>query len=85
MQPQGHVGMVNPPDPSTLVDLKEPACKRLISHAFSPREVVSLVEAVLANNDEVKMVREFRGDAAQAFVDVVHGVRLHFLHSLGTV
>lgn len=79
MQSQGHVSMVNPGVPV------EPACKRLISNTFSSHEVISLVEAVFANKDEVKMVREFRGDAAQAFVDVVHGVRLHFLRSLGTV
>jgi len=74
------------PDLSILVDdLEAPACERLISHTFSPHEVISLVETVFANKDEVKMVREFRGDAAQTFIDVVHGVRLHFLHSLDAV
>ena len=82
MQSQGHVGMVNP---DVLVDPGEPACQRLISNTFSSHEVISLVEAVFANKDEVKMVREFRGDAAQAFVDVVHGVRFHFLRSFGAV
>jgi hypothetical protein len=87
LKPQGDfTSRVNlAPDPSILVDLEAPACKRLISHAFSPHEVISLVEAVFANKDEVKMVRELRGDDAQTFVDVVHGVRLHFLHSLDAV
>jgi len=74
--------MVNLDD---LADFEEPACKRLITRTFSSHEVISLVEAVFANKDEVKMVREFRGDAAQTFVDVVHGVRLYLLRSFGAV
>jgi len=62
------------PDSSNLVDLDVPACKRLISRTPSPQEVTSLIEAIFTSKEEVKMVRDLRGDDAQTFVDVIHEV-----------
>ena len=67
--------MVHPdPDSSNFVNLDAPACKRLIRRAFSPQEVTSLIEAIFMSEDEVKMVRDLRGDDAQTFIDVIHEV-----------
>ena len=63
------------PDSPNPVGLDIPACKRLISRTFSPQEVTSLIEAVFVSKDEVKMVRDLRGDDAQTLIDVIHGVR----------
>ena len=71
------------PDLPVLVDLGVPACRRLISHPSSPREVISLIEAVFTSEEEIKIVRDFRGDDAQSFIDVVHEVRFHLPSYLG--
>ena len=75
-------------DSSTPVDLGAPACRRLIGQAFSPHEVISLIEAIFTGKDEIRMIRNLRGDAAQTFIDAVHEVRLHIpsfsRHSLTT-
>jgi len=75
------------PDSSILVDLEAPACRRLISHAFSPHEVVTVIEEIFTSRDEVKIVGTFRRDEAQAFIDVIHEVSLHTpsFPSLGSV
>ena len=54
-----------------------PACIQLISHAFSSHEVISLVEAIFTSKEEIKMIRDLRGEAAQTLIDVVHKVCLH--------
>jgi len=64
------------PDSSILLDLDAPACKRLTSRAFSPHEVIPLIEAIFTNQNEVKMIGFLRGDEAQTFIDVIHEVRL---------
>ena len=64
------------PDSPTLVDIKAPACRRLISHTFSQHEVVSLIEAIFTSPDEVKMIGCLRGDDAQTFVDAINEVCL---------
>jgi len=51
-----------------------PAWKRLASRAFLPHEVISLIEATLMTQDEVKTIGNLCGDDAQDFVDVVHEV-----------
>ena len=53
-----------------------PACKRLASRAFSPHEVIPLIEAIFTNQSEVKMIGCLCGDDAQTFIDVIHEVRL---------
>jgi hypothetical protein len=63
--------------PKSLVDSDVSACKRLISHAYPPQEVISLIEAVFKSKDEIKMISDLRGDDAQTFIDVIHKVRLH--------
>ena len=63
------------PGSPNLIGLDVPACKRLISRTFSPQEVTSLIEEIFASKDEVKAIRDLRGDDAQAFIDVIHGVR----------
>jgi len=66
------------PDSSILLDLDAPACKRLTSRAFSPHEVIPLIEAIFTNQDEVKMIGYLRGDDAQTFIDVIHEVCLRY-------
>ena len=56
---------------------KVPAYRRLINHSFSTHDVISLIEAIFTDKEEVRMVRNLCGDAAQTFIDVVHEVRLH--------
>jgi len=63
-------------DSPILVGPEAPACRRLISLAFTTHEVISLIEAIFADKEEVRMVRGLRGNAAQTFIEVVHGVRL---------
>lgn len=65
------------PMTSSLVGLHASACERLIHRAFSPHEVISLIEAVFTSKREIQMVRDLRGDAAQVFIDVVHEARLY--------
>jgi len=65
------------PGSSILVDPDVPACRRLTSLAFSPHEVVSLIEETFTSKDEVEMIRDLRGHDAQTFIDVVHEVCLH--------
>jgi len=50
------------PDSSILVDLDAPACKRLTSGAFSPHEVIPLIEAIFTNQSEVTMIGYLRRD-----------------------
>ena len=51
-----------------------PACKRLISHAWLPREVISLIQTIFTSEYEVKMILGLRGDDAQTFIDAIHKV-----------
>jgi len=68
--------MIHPvSDSPNFVNLGTPACRRLIRCKFSPQEVTSLIEAIFMSEDEVKMVRDLRGDDAQTFIDVIHEVR----------
>lgn len=69
------------PDSSSLLDFETPACRRLISRAFSSREVTSLIETIFMSKDEVKMLGDLHGEAAQTLIDVVHEVRFHPLTS----
>jgi hypothetical protein len=64
------------PDLSVLVDSGVSACKRLISHDYSPHETISLIEAVFKSKDEINMIGYLRGDDAQTFIDVIHEVCL---------
>jgi len=69
----------------TFVDSKLSACRRLISHAFSPHETVPLIEVIFTSKAEIVIIRGLRGDDAQTFIDVVHEVRPHFFfHLRGT-
>jgi len=52
-----------------------PAWKRLISHAFTMDERVSLVNAIFSDH-EVEVVKNLSGDDAQTFVDTLYEVRV---------
>ena len=58
----------------TLISPGESACRRLISHAFSPHETISLIEDIFRRKDEVNMIGSLDRDSAQIFIDVVHKV-----------
>ena len=62
------------PDPSTLVGLEASVCRCLISRAFSPHELVSLIEEIFTRRCEINMIGCLDRDAAQTFIDVVHEV-----------
>ena len=70
------------PDSSIPADSDEPAWKHLISRSLPPSEVVSLIGTIFASKDEVKMVFELRGNDAQTFIDVIHGVGLFRIPSI---
>lgn len=63
-------------DSSISPNLEAPACRSLISRTFSPHEIISLIEVIFGNQNEIKMIGFLRGDDAQTFIDVIHGVRL---------
>ena len=67
------------PGPFILVNPKSSACRRLINHTFSPHEIISLIGVIFTSEAEINIIRDLRGDDAQMFIDVVHGVRPHFL------
>jgi hypothetical protein len=73
------------PGLSISVDFGAPACRRLISRAFFPDQVISLIAAIFTSRDEVEAIGHLRGDNAQTFIDVVHEVRLHSPHFRGRV
>ena len=52
-----------------------PICRRLISRAFSPHQLISLIEEIFTRKEEVNVISGLDRDAAQAFIDVVHEVR----------
>ena len=63
----------------------EPGWKRLASRTFLPHEVISLIEATLMSQDEVKTIGNLCGDDAQNFIDVIHEVPSPLLHFRCTV
>ena len=63
------------PELSDLLGLGVPAYKRLIGGSLSQEQVISLIKAILTSKDEAAMIRNLRGEDAQAFVDVVNEVR----------
>ena len=71
------------PDPSTIVNLEASVCRRLISRAFSPHELIPLIEEIFTRKDEVNMIGCLDRDAAQTFIDVVHEVRPVVLNLCG--
>ena len=62
------------PESSIPIDPEVSACKRLLSSAFSPHELIPLIEEIFTRKDEVEMIGYLNRDAAQAFIDVVHEV-----------
>jgi hypothetical protein len=73
------------PDSSIFIGLHAPACRRIINHSFFPYEVISLIEAIFASKDEVKMIGYLRRGDAQTFIDVIHGILSAFFHFRDTV
>ena len=69
----------------TLVSPEESVCRRLISHAFSPHEIISLIEEIFTRKDEVNMIGSLDRDSAQIFIDVVHKVCHVVYHPHGMV
>ena len=59
------------------------ACRRLISRAFSPHELPSLIEEIFTRKDEVRTIGSFARDEAQSFIDIVHEVRPALLRLCG--
>jgi len=58
------------------LDLSSPLWKRLTNHTF-PSYEVTLIGEIFVNEKEVRALNDLRGDEAQAFIDVIHDVRLH--------
>ena len=64
-----------PTVPSSFLYLDAPAFQRLISRAFNPDELPSLIEAVFSSGDLVKVIHSLSEDDAQTFIDVADEVR----------
>jgi len=64
----------NPPTPTNGTS---PALTRLIEHAFSPHELISLIGEVFSNEDDVMMIGYLHGNDTQTFIDVVYKVRFY--------
>jgi hypothetical protein len=62
-----------------------PAWKRLISRTLLPLEVISLIEAIFTNKDEVKAICDLGGDDAQTFINTIHEVRKLTFSSRGII
>ena len=73
------------PTSSILLDADAPAWKRLIGRALPPREVISLIEEIFTNKEEVKMICDLLGDDAQTFINTIHEVRLPSFPSRSTI
>jgi hypothetical protein len=63
-----------------LPQLRLPARERLITRAFAPHELPSLVEAIFSSNDAGDATRSLVGDDAQTFVDVIDEACPTFTH-----
>ena len=57
-----------------------PAWKHLISRSFPSHEVISLIQEIFVNEEEIGALDHLRGDDTQAFIDVAHEVRFHGFH-----
>ena len=55
-------------------DSGTPAWKRLIRYALLPHDVISLIETIFTNEDEVKMIFDLHADDAQPFINAIHKV-----------
>ena len=49
--------------------------KRLITRAFAPHELTSLVEAIFSSNDTGDTIHSLVGEDVQTFVDVIDEAR----------
>ena len=78
--PPAPVDLLRRTNPPRFINVKTPACTRLIKRAFAPEELPSLVEAVFSSKVEGDMIRGLVGDDAQVFIDVIDEVRSTFVH-----
>ena len=62
-----------------------PAWRRLISHTLLPHEVISLIEEIFTNKEEVQTICDLLGSDAQIFINTIHEVRFEFLPSRDTI
>ena len=60
---------------SFILCFDTPAFQRLISLAFDPHKLPSLVDAVLSSEDQVDLIRSLSKDDTQTFIDVIDDVR----------
>ena len=65
----------NPPDPPFAIGSLEQAWKRLISRTVPQDELPFLIKTIFSDRETIKMVDQLRGSDAQAFVDIIDGVR----------
>lgn len=69
----------NPPHPSIIAKSREQAWQRLIGSAVPQDELPSLIETIFSDRKAAEMVDRLQGSEAQAFIDVIDGVRHHAL------
>lgn len=70
------------PDPSA-VDSDDQTLQRLISCTIPQDELPSLITEVFSGNQATNVIDSLRGSDAQAFIDVIDGVRCYRLWSRG--
>ena len=58
------------------------ACKRLITRAFVPGDLPSLIESIFSSKDQEAVVYGLQRDDAQNFIDIVDEVRFKFARLL---
>jgi len=65
------------PDPSIPIDSHKQAWQQLINRTIPQDELPSLIEAVFSDRKVINMVDLLQESHAQAFIDVIDGVRHH--------
>lgn len=64
------------PQPTLPPNFDASACKRLITNDFPNTELIPLIGEIFTSKDEIKMIGDLPGDAAQTFIDIIHEVRV---------
>ena len=60
---------------SFFLYFETPAFQRLISRAFNPDELPTLIEMVFSSDDQAEVIRSLSEDSTQNFIDVTDEVR----------
>jgi len=65
------------PEPSTAIDSPKQTWQQLIDRTTPQDELPLLIETIFSDRKTIKMVGPLQESDAQAFIDVIDGVRHH--------